>query len=35
MNKTRRSYGLRENEQDQGWGFREDDKGSEIWVLKS
>jgi hypothetical protein len=35
MNKTRWSYCLREDEQDQGWGFREDERGGEIWVLES
>jgi hypothetical protein len=23
------------DEQDQGWGFREDERGGEIWVLES
>ncbi len=35
MNKTRWSQGLREDKQDQGWGFKEDKKGGEIWVFKS
>jgi hypothetical protein len=30
MYKSRWSYGLREDEQDQGWGFGEDERGGEI-----